>query len=225
PAGPPPNSRPPQRGGRGGPNTRGLLIGAIAVVAVVVAGITVALLTNGSDKDKSDQAAAESTAPEKPGDTSPSAEPSPSGSASEEPAELPKQDAATLQLGAPAQLGTDVKGAQGVNGAYVMFNGPGGSASWSAKVPEDGEYTLYITYSVPGKDAKTSLTVNDEQPRGINMKNFAHAKEGDWEKGWTRTYSYVNLKQGDNNLKMSCEQGDTCDAYMDQVWLVKGRVE
>ncbi|MEU6060590.1 carbohydrate-binding protein [Streptomyces sp. NPDC047097] len=230
PGGPPnrpaPQGPPPGRGGRRGPNTKGLLIGAIAVVLVVVAGITVALLTNGSDKDKADdQAARPSTAPEKPGDTSPSAEPSPSGSKSEEPAELPKQDAATLQLGAPAQLGTDTPGAQGVNGAYVMFNGTGGSASWSAKVPEDGEYTLYITYSVPGKDAKTSLTVNGEQPRGINMKNFAHAKEGDWEKGWTRTYSYVNLKKGDNTLKMSCEQGDTCDAYMDQVWLVEGRVE
>ncbi|MCP9958427.1 carbohydrate-binding protein [Streptomyces sudanensis] len=211
------------RGGRnGGPNTRGLLIGAIAVVLVVVAGIAVAFLTNKSDEETAAPDPAPSVAvsqsPEEPGG------PSPSSSPEQDAVELPKRDAATLQLTPPAVLGTAVKGAQGAGGAYVTFNGVGGAASWKVDVPQDGPYTLFLTYSVPGKDAKTSLTVNDGKPRKINMSNFARAPQGDWEKGWTRTYSWVQLKKGENDLKMSCEPGDQCEAYLDQVWLKSGQV-
>ncbi|MEU0271624.1 carbohydrate-binding protein [Streptomyces sp. NPDC006307] len=224
--GAPPQAMPPQapqRGGRGGgPNTKGLLIGAIAVVLVVVIGITVAVLSNTGDKDKDGQAGP--SAPASQVQESPSSQPS-KGGEGDKPKELPKQDAATLQLGGPARLGTDVKGAKGINGAYVMFNGVGGSASWTVDVPEDGEYTLFLTYSVPGKDADASLSVNGEAPREIRMKNFAHAPEGDWEKGWTYTYSYATLKKGVNTMKMSCEPGDQCEAYLDQVWLKQGQVK
>ncbi|AWK09825.1 carbohydrate-binding protein [Streptomyces spongiicola] len=207
-------------GGRGrGPNTRGLLIGAVAVVAVVVVGITAALMTGGDDKAENPQADGSSTAPAE--EVRPSEEPSEDDE--EKPAGLPKQDAATLRLGAPAALAKDVKGAKGADGAYVVFNGAGGSASWTVDIPADGAYTLFITYSVPGKDAKTSLTINDTQPRSVNMSNFARAKDGDWEKGWTRTYAYVNLEEGSNTLKISCEQGDQCDALLDQVWLEAGQ--
>jgi hypothetical protein len=54
------------------------------------------------------------------------------------------------------------------------------------------------------------------------MSNFSKAAEGDWEKGWTRTYAYVNLEKGKNDLKISCEQGDQCEAYLDQVRLEQG---
>ncbi|WP_406000033.1 carbohydrate-binding protein [Streptomyces sp. NBC_00829] len=219
---PPPGNGDGHGGGRsGGPNTKGLLIGAIAVVAVVVIGIAAALMSNGGEKDK---------AGDQPGGTGgtkggQSVKPKPEPSASDDPAELPQQDAATLQLGAPAALAKDIKGAKGAGGAYVSFNGVGGSASWSVKVPEGGEYTLFITYGVPGKDAKTSLTINGGTPRSINMSNFAKAAEGDWEKGWTRTYAYVNLEKGKNDLKISCEQGDQCEAYLDQVSLAKGHAK
>ncbi|MFF8832333.1 carbohydrate-binding protein [Streptomyces sp. NPDC015131] len=216
---PVPQAQPPQRGG--GPNTRGLLIGAIAVVLVVVIGITVAVLTNGKGGGKGDQA--NPTAPASQVQQTPS--PGASQGEDQKPVELPRQDAATLQLGGPAALGTDIKGAKGADGAYVMFNGTGGSASWTVDVPKDGQYTLFLSYSVPGKDAKASLTINDGQPRGINMKNFAHAAEGDWEKGWTYTYSYAELKKGTNTMKMSCEPGDQCEAYLDQVWLKEGQVK
>ncbi|MDN3296226.1 carbohydrate-binding protein [Streptomyces ficellus] len=220
---PVPQAQPPQRGGGrgGGPNTKGLLIGAIAVVGVVVAGITIAVLTNTSDGTKDDQANPAPAASQV--QESPSARPS--ASQEEQPVELPKQDAATLQLGGPATLGKDVKGAKGADGAYVMFNGVGGSASWTVEVPKDGEYTLFLTYGVPGRDAKTSLSINGEQPRGINMSNFAQAAENDWEKGWTKTYSWVTLKKGVNTMKMSCEPGDQCEAYLDQVWLKQGHVK
>ncbi len=105
-----------------------------------------------------------------------------------------------------------------------MFNGVGGAAGWKVDVPEDGWYTLFLTYAVPGRDAKTSLTVNGGAPREINMSNFANAPEGDWEKGWTHTFSYMQLDKGENTLRMSCEQGNTCEAYLDQVWIERGQV-
>ncbi|MER7000216.1 carbohydrate-binding protein [Streptomyces sp. NPDC000410] len=207
-------------GGRGrGPNTKGLLIGAVAVVAVVVIGIAAALVNSKGDEDT--PRANQSTGPAD--QVRPSDEPSKGGDPTKPVDELPKQDAATLKLAPPAAAATGIKGAQGTNGAYVMFNGVGGAASWSVDIPADGEYTLFIRYSVPGKDAKTSLTINDQPTRSINMSNFAKAKEGDWEKGWTRTYSYVNLTKGSNTLKISCEQGDTCEAFLDQVWIEAGK--
>ncbi|MFE0642391.1 CBM35 domain-containing protein [Streptomyces sp. NPDC058877] len=215
-----PAPMPPQRGGSGrGPNTKGLLAGAIAVVAVVVIGISVALINNSGDPaDKKDRAGGTaSTAPTRVSEA-PSTEPS----ADPTPGELPKQDAATLTLGGTATTGTEVKGAKGANGAYVRFNGVGSSASWSVDVPNEGEYTLRITYSVPGKDARTSLTVNGEAPREVRMSNFAKAAGGDWEKGWTYTYAYVNLNKGANTLKLSCEAGDACEAILDQVYLEAG---
>ncbi|MFF3322188.1 carbohydrate-binding protein [Streptomyces sp. NPDC002889] len=208
-------------GGRsGGPNTKGLLIGAIAVVAVVVIGIGAALMSGGDEKDKAGDQPGGGGSPAPAESVGQSPEPTPEDPA---PAELPKQDAATLRLGPPATLGKDIPGAKGADGAYVMFNGVGGSAGWSVDVPEAGEYTMFITYSVPGKDAKTSLTINSGQPRSINMSNFAKAAEGDWAKGWTHTYAYVNLEKGKNDLKISCEQGDQCEAYLDQVSLKAGQ--
>ncbi|WP_406285571.1 carbohydrate-binding protein [Streptomyces sp. NBC_00209] len=214
----------PQQGGRGGgpgkggPNTKGLLIAAVAVVAVVLIGIGAALMTSDGDKDKK----AEATSSEGPGsevEESPKPETSSSSSA---PAELPKQDAAALQLGGTAQLDNTVKGAKSANGQYINLNEVGRSATWSVEVPEAGEYTLFVTYGVPGKDAKTSLTVNAEDPRDINMKNFANAPEGDLEKGWTTTYAYVNLVKGQNTLMISCNEGDQCDANLDQLSLKAG---
>ncbi|MEU2024941.1 carbohydrate-binding protein [Streptomyces sp. NPDC016469] len=214
----------PQQGGRGGgsgkggPNTKGLLIAAVAVVAVVLIGIGVALMTSDGDKDKK----AEANSSQEPGskvEESPAPETSPSSSA---PAELPEQDAASLHLGGTAQLDNSVKGAKSANGQYINLNEVGRSATWTVEVPEAGEYTLFVTYGVPGKDAKTSLTVNQEAPRSINMKNFANAPEGDLEKGWTKTYAYVNLVKGQNTLMISCNEGDQCDANLDQLSLEAG---
>ncbi|MEU2507883.1 CBM35 domain-containing protein [Streptomyces sp. NPDC007863] len=216
---------PPQRGGSGrGPNTRGLLIGAVAVVAVVVAGIAAAVISNmGGEKNKNAEGpGGNPTGAPTQVSESPSTDPSTS---SQPPAELPQQDAATLKLGGPATLAKDIAGAKGADGAYVSFNGQGGAASWTVDVPESGEYTLYITYSVPGKDAKTSLLVNNGEPRSLNMSNFAKAAEGDWAKGWTNTYAYVNLNKGENSLKISCEAGDQCEAILDQVALKAGHAK
>ncbi|WP_327369046.1 CBM35 domain-containing protein [Streptomyces sp. NBC_01217] len=205
--------------GKGGPNTKGLLIGAVAVVLVVLIGIGAALITGDDDKDKKKNEATSSAGPG--GQVEDSPKPQESAS-SEAPAELPEQDAATLKLGGTAQLDNTVKGAKSASGQYINLNEVGRSATWSVEVPEAGEYTLFVTYGVPGKDAKTSLTVNAEAPRSINMKNFAQAPEGDLEKGWTTTYAYVNLNKGSNTIMISCNEGDQCDANLDQLSLKAG---
>jgi hypothetical protein len=205
--------------GSGGPNTKGLLIGAIAVVAVVLVGIGVAMITNDGKDNKKDEAA---TSAGPAGQVEESPKPKQSETSAEAPAELPKQDAATLKLGGTATLDNSVEGAKSANGQYINLNEVGRSATWSVQVPEAGEYTLYVTYGVPGKDAKTSLTVNSESPRSINMKNFAHAAEGDLSKGWTTTFAWVNLNKGANTLMISCNEGDQCDANLDQLSLKAG---
>ncbi|MEU7278904.1 CBM35 domain-containing protein [Streptomyces sp. NPDC045431] len=218
--GPPPQAMPPQapqRGGRGGgPNTKGLLIGAIAVVLVVVIGITVAVLTNTGDKDKGDQAGP--SAPASQAQESPSGEPS-KGGEDDKPQELPKQDAATLQLGAPAVLAKDVKGAEGTEGAYVTgFNAVGASVTWKAKVDKAGEYKLYVRYAIPAQDANATLTVNGKaNSNPLGLKNFISSTDPNWEKNWQTTWAPVTLKEGENELKISCEQGNQCNAILD--WL------
>ncbi|MER6347602.1 carbohydrate-binding protein [Streptomyces sp. NPDC001595] len=210
-------------GGRRGPNTKGLLIGAIAVVAAVVIGIGVAMVSSDSEDDNAGGDA--TPAPT----ASQSAEPSPSGSesaASE--AELPAIDAKTLQLGGGARTASDVKGAKADGGFYVTgFNAVGASVTWKVDgIPETGKYTLYTGYGVPGKDATATLTVNGTPASTpVDMKNWAKAAEGDYEKGWTQTYNYVQLNKGTNTITISCQQGNQCDANLDQLWLVKGWVE
>ncbi|MDO0934126.1 carbohydrate-binding protein [Streptomyces sp. DG2A-72] len=211
-------------GGRGrGPNTKGLLIGAVAVVAAVVIGISLAMM-NGNGDDKADGGGASSTP-----SAEQSAEPSQSasGDAGSE-AELPTIDAKALQLGGGAATASDVKGAQADGGVYVSgFNTVGASVTWTVNgIPKSGKYTLYTGYSVPGKDQSATLTVNGTpSTTGVELKNWARAPEGDFEKGWTKTYNYVQLNKGTNTIKISCEQGNQCDALLDQVWLVKGWVD
>ncbi|WP_328887784.1 CBM35 domain-containing protein [Streptomyces sp. NBC_00316] len=203
--------------GKGGPNNRGLLIGAIAVVAVVVIGISAALIT-GDDNDgkKKDEATTSAGAN---GRTDDSPKPNDSASSSEEPVELPKQDAATLQLGGTAKVEKAIKGAEGADGVYVTgFNQVGSSVTWKAPMKTEGEYRLTVRYAIPAKDADATLTVNgkaNSQP--IGLKNFVHSSDPNWEKNWQTTWAPVTLHEGDNEIKISCESGNQCDVILD--WL------
>ncbi|UQS31898.1 carbohydrate-binding protein [Streptomyces fradiae] len=220
PGGAPTRPVPPQGGGRGGrsggPNTRGLLIGAVAVVLVVVGGITAAVISNKSDEEKKAEPAP--SAPADPAD--PSGDPSPSPSSSSGGGEgLPKQDAATLQLTPPARLATDVKGAQGPGGAYVTdFNAVGAAVTWKANVEAAGRYKLYVRYSIPAVDANATLTVNGKPNHNpLGLKNFIHSSDANWEKNWQTTWAPIDLKQGPNEIKISCETGNQCNVILD--WL------
>ncbi|MBD0712366.1 MULTISPECIES: CBM35 domain-containing protein [unclassified Streptomyces] len=218
--GPPTRVPPPpqqQRGGGRGPNTKGLLIGAVAIVAVVVAGIAAAVINNaGSEKDKDPQAGtgAPATATAKP-----SQEPTGEPTTEKTPAELPKQDAATLKLGGTAALAKDVQGAEGSDGTYVSgFNQVGSSVTWKADMPGDGKYRLTVRYAIPAVDAFATLTVNGKpNSLPIGLKNFIHSSDPNLEKNWQTTWAPVTLQKGENEIKISCEDGNQCDVLLD--WL------
>lgn len=211
-------------GGRGGPNTKGLLIGAIAVVAAVVIGISVAML--GGDGEKDDAGGDTGSTPTQ---SQESSAPSPSNSNSQAAEDdLPTRDAKSLALAGGAATASEIKGAKADGGVYVSgFNAAGSSVSWNVDgIPKSGKYTVFVGYSVPGKDQNATLTVNgtaSDSP--VDLKNWTGAAEGDYEKGWTKTYNWIQLNKGTNTIKVSCEQGNQCDALLDQMWLVKGWVK
>ncbi|MFD3934784.1 CBM35 domain-containing protein [Streptomyces sp. NPDC058611] len=215
-------------GNRGGGSSRkGLLIAAVAVVGAVAIGIGAALAFGGDGKEKGDDKAGgdggqQSAAPQNPASPAPSDAPKPSA------APLPKADAsgAGMVLTGGAQLQNTVPGAKSGDGQYVGgFNQPGAALTWTVDVPSAGDYTVYVKYGVPGKDAKATLTVNGQSPnQALNLANFAKASEGAWEKGWTTTYAWITLKKGTNNVKISCEAGNQCDVVFDQLEMASGHV-
>ncbi|MGW2701090.1 carbohydrate-binding protein [Streptomyces sp. NPDC001340] len=220
PGGAPTSSRPAPAPARGGPNTKGLLIGAIAVVAAVVIGISIAMLNdNGDDNKSGNQAGASPT-------QSQTSKPSPSGSSSAAPGELPKSDANALQLAGGAAKASDLKGAQAAGGVYVGgLNTVGSSVTWTFNnVPEQGRYTIFARFNNPGEDQEMSLTINGK-PFGdkLNLGNFTH--KSDPLEAWTETYSWLTLNKGPNTISISCQPGDKCNVLLDQVWLKKGWVK
>ncbi|MFJ4784312.1 carbohydrate-binding protein [Streptomyces sp. NPDC088794] len=210
-------------GGRGrGPNTKGLLIGAIAVVAAVVIGIGVAMMNGDSSDDKASDDV--STAPSASGST----EPSKSADNSAAPADLPTIDAKALNLGTGVSTASDVKGAASDGGVYVTgLNQPGASVTWTVNgIPKGGVYTVFATYSTADEDQEMTLTVNGKTfGSKFNFGNFAHAKDGDFSKGWTKTYAWPSLNKGTNTISISCQDGDKCNVLLDQLSLKEGQVK
>ncbi|MEU9333874.1 carbohydrate-binding protein [Streptomyces sp. NPDC048290] len=214
--------QPARGGGRGrGPNTKGLLIGAVAVVAAVVIGIGVAMM-GGDEEQPGGDTAADST----PSQQAESGGPSPSAESSVSPgAELPVVDVQGLQLAGSAAKASDVAGAQADGGTYVGgLNQVGSSVTWTVNgIPEDGTYTVFARYSAVGDDQEMTLTINGK-PFGskLNLSNFTGAD--DPAKGWTDTYAWPTLSKGTNTISVSCNDGDKCDVLLDQFWLKKGQV-
>ncbi len=211
-------------GGRGrGPNTKGLLIGAIAVVAAVVVGIGVAMLGDDSEKTVGgDTGASAASSAEQ------SAEPSKSASRSaEDDAELPKIDAKALRLEGGTTTDTQFDGAKAAGGIYVSgFNQVGAKVVWTVNgIEKAGTYRLDVRYGIPGVDADATVVVNGKaNTMPLNMENFipeAQAPKGDWEKGWQSTWAQVSLTKGTNVIEIACEDGNKCDAVLDQLTLSK----
>ncbi|WLQ41625.1 CBM35 domain-containing protein [Streptomyces laculatispora] len=218
-----PTTQVPHQGGRGnggpgkgGPNTKGLLIGAVAVVAVVLIGIGAALMTGDGDKDKKKEEATSSSGATGEVDESPKPQ---NSASSDAPAELPKQDAASLKLGGTAAIDKAIDGAEGPNGSYVTgFNAVGSSVTWTANLHEGGSYRLTVRYAIPAKDANATLTVNgkpNSQP--IGLKNFIGSSDSNWEKNWQTTWAPVSLTKGENEISISCQDGNQCDVILDWV--------
>ncbi|MFJ6542440.1 CBM35 domain-containing protein [Streptomyces sp. NPDC003656] len=214
----PTGSRVQQNAGRRGPNTNVLLIAAIAVVAVVIIGISVAMFNGDSGDDQANGGA--SAGPTQ----SQTSKPSPSSSDKAAGGELPKTDAKLLHLEGGATTASDFKGAKADGGTYVTgFNQVGAKATWTVNgIEKAGTYRLYVRYGVPGADANATLLVNGEannQP--LNMKNFGDTPAGDWEKGWKTTWANVNLTKGANTIVVACNDGNQCNAVLDQLYITK----
>lgn len=212
------------RGQGGGPNSRGLLIGAIAVVAAVSIGIGVAM-ANGSDGDAATgSTASPSVSAGTSGGSDSSSDPSASSSASSSTNLSTPVDASTLTLAGGAAVASDVPGADAAGGKYVAgMETVGASATWSFTSPQKGRYSLHVSYSVPGTDASSTITVNGSaESRSMNLKNYSKADSGDYEKGWTNSWSVINLDKGQNTVSISCGSSDKCTFYLDQVWLTEG---
>ncbi|WP_276329144.1 CBM35 domain-containing protein, partial [Streptomyces tricolor] len=189
----------------------------------VVIGIGIAMINGNTDDDKSDDQANSTPTQSQPGS------PTPSGSKSAPSGELPKVDGAdkSLQLVGGATGASDVSGARSADGSYIGgLNQAGASVTWTVNdIPKSGKYTVYVGYTVPGKDGSVTLMVNGTaSERPVDLKNWRHAAEGDYEKGWTKTYNWIQLNKGTNTITLSCGQGNQCDALIDQMWLVKGWV-
>lgn len=221
--GPPPTQQPPSRsagrgGGGRGPNTKGLLIGAVAVVAAVVVGIAIAMSSNSSDDSAKGNTASSSSEPS----AEASASPSESSTSEATTAELPKIDAKSLKLEGGAQTSSEFKGAEADGGIYVgNFNNVGAKATWTVNgIAKDGTYRLYVRYGIPGVDADSTIIVNGEaSSRPLSMKNFGGGNEGDWEKGWKTTWANVNLTKGTNVIAIACGEGNQCNFVLDQLYL------
>ncbi|AEW94815.1 MULTISPECIES: carbohydrate-binding protein [Streptomycetaceae] len=212
-----PQGRPQGHGGAPrGSGRRGLLYGAIGVVAVVAIAIGVVMATTSSDdkNGKTDANGGTSAPPTTAQSQSPSA-------ASTPPADLPKQNGASLTLNGGATVATTDKGAKGPNGSYVTMNKVGASATWTLTAPDAGQYKLNLGYGNAGAPATATLTVNGQaQSRPINLDNFT--KQSDPAQAWTHTWSLVQLNKGANTVVISCQQGNQCAFDLDQLWLSRG---
>ncbi|MGP3983489.1 carbohydrate-binding protein [Streptomyces sp. KR80] len=206
-------------GGGRGPNSRALLIAAIAVVVTVLMGIGVALLTGGEDKGSE----AQNPSPTDKGQDQPGDDP---GGNDDQQFTPKKVDAASLRLGGPAAIANDVPNARSRTGRYVTMNAVGATVTWSVNVPKDGEYTLFTAYGVGGEDANATLTVNGT-PRAepLKLANYAKAEDGQWDRGWTDRYDWLQLNKGTNTLVLSCNDGNQCAFNLDYVQLKAGHVK
>lgn len=206
-------------GGRGrGPNTRGLLIGAIAVVAAVVIGISVAMMNGNSDGNKASGGASTSPTASQSASSSPSSTSSVSASG-----DLSPVDAKTLRLDGGASLASDVKGAKAAGGIYVTnFNQTGAGVTWTVNgIPSDGLYTVFAHYSAV-QDESMTLSINGKTfGSKFPLKNYTH--QSDPANAWTTSYTYPTLTKGTNVISLSCQSGDSCDVLLDQLWLKQGK--
>ncbi|HET9381468.1 MAG TPA: carbohydrate-binding protein [Streptomyces sp.] len=213
--------------GRGrGPNTKGLLIGAVAVVAAVVIGIAVAMSSSGDEGDKAGDEV--STAPTAEQSAEPSEPTGKTGGGDGGKTDLPTIDAKALRLDGGAVTAQDIEGAESGGGIYVTnLNQPGSTVTWTVNgIPKGGPYTLFARYSTADEDQSMSLTVNGK-PFGtkFNLGNFAGAKDGDFSKGWTQSFTYPSLNKGTNTISLSCQAGDKCNILLDRMWLKAGQVK
>lgn len=200
----------------GGPNSKSLLIGAVAVVAAVAIGIGVAMAGGDDDKQQAGGATSSPTASADTGKGDTTTEPSAPATATE-PGVV---DAATLVPAGGARVGSQYKGTLAAGGKYIEnMNAVGASVTWKVDVPKDGSYDFWLRYNNAEKDSASATIVVNGTPQSYKPDLRNYGKKGDWNH-WYRSYATLDLKQGTNTLAVTCAQGDACHFNLDQLALL-----
>ncbi|WP_431948268.1 carbohydrate-binding protein [Actinacidiphila sp. bgisy167] len=200
----------------GGPNSKSLLIGAVAVVAAVAIGIGVAMAGGDDDKPQAGGATSSPTAPADTGTDDTTTEPSAPATATA-PGVV---DAATLVPAGGARVGSQYKGTMAAGGKYIEnMNAVGASVTWKVEVPKDGSYDFWLRYNNAEKDSASATIVVNGSPQSYKPDLRNYGKKGDWNH-WYRSYATLDLKQGTNTLAVTCAQGDACHFNLDQLALL-----
>lgn len=200
----------------GGPNSKSLLIGAVAVVAAVAIGIGVAIAGGDDDKPQAGGPTASSSASADAGKDDASGEPTPSATATD-PGVV---DAATLVPSGGARVGSQYKGTLAAGGKYIEnMNTVGASVTWKVDVPKDGSYDFWLRYNNAEKDSASTTIVVNGKPQSYKPDLRNYGKKGDWNH-WYRSFATLDLKQGSNTLAVTCGQGDACHFNLDQLALL-----
>jgi hypothetical protein len=203
-----------QSGGSGGGSSRGVMIGAVAVVAAVAIGIGMAVF-NGDGKSS---AASGSTT-----SASAAATASSSASASDTPAAaLPgATDAATMVLQGTNPVTTPA-GAKAAGGSSVPITNGQQSVTWKVNIPTAGQYYVWIRYNNPGANAKDLLLVNGEKSRQTDFQNYTPASK-DPSQAWFRTFNQPNLPSGQVSITIQGVDGQP-PVNIDQIAITEQKV-
>jgi hypothetical protein len=227
-----PGQVPPQRrdgGGHGGGSRgtsrggRGPVIGALVAVVVVVAVIAAVVLMNSGDDDK--KGAAESPPPSAPSAPPSSAPPSSAPPSKTGPAVYGEIEAENAQLSGGAATASDRKGFTGTG--FVNNLVQGSSVSWTADVPDAGQYYLKLMYgngdaSTKGADGNRPfrplvVSINGKVSSAGPIKLYAL---GNWD-NFGMTWGIVTLQEGVNTLTLSCTEAGGCPVNVDSVSVSK----
>ena len=193
-AGVPHQGQPPAGGGRAaaraagnsGGSSRGVMIGAVAVVAAVAIGIGMALFNTGGYKANAGSGGSTSASAVASDSSSASASASASGT-------LPgPTDAATMSLVGTAPVATPA-GAKAAGGQSVPITGVGSSISWTVTIPTTGSYKLWIRYDNPGATSKVDILVNGTKVRERDLPNYGSK---DPANAWFRSWAQPDLTAG-----------------------------
>jgi hypothetical protein len=205
-AGVPHQAQPPAGGGRaaaraaGGPggSSRGVMIGAVAVVAAIAIGIGMALF-NGNGKNNAGSGSSTSA--------SAAATATSSASASDSPAAtLPgATDAATMVLQGTGPVTTPA-GAKAAGGSSVPITNGQQSITWKVNIPTAGSYYVWIRYNNPGANAKDLLLVNGQKSRDTDFQNYTPGAK-DPSQTWFRTFNKPDLPGGQVSITIQGVDG------------------
>ncbi|RAG83277.1 hypothetical protein DN069_23065 [Streptacidiphilus pinicola] len=193
-AGVPHQSQPPSSGGRAasraaggsGGGSRGVMIGAVAVVAAVAIGIGFALFSDNGSKANAGSGSSTSASAGATSSDSASASASAAGT-------LPgPTDAATMSL-AGTQAVTTPAGAKAAGGQSVPITSASSSITWTVTIPTTGSYKLWIRYDNPGATSKVDILVNGTKVRERDLPNYGSK---DPANAWFRSWAQPDLTAG-----------------------------